>query len=88
VPMIVVSAYTPQGFIDNTPQDFGSVLRMIEGINNIPEGQLGFADMRSATDLQEYFTLTQPRTFTTIPAQKNASYFLKSNGASEDPDDD
>jgi phospholipase C len=88
VPMIVVSAYTPQGFIDNTPQDFGSVLRMIEGINNIPEGQLGFADMRSATDLQEYFTLTQPRTFTTIPAQKNANYFLKSNGASEDPDDD
>ena len=88
VPMIVVSAYTPQGFIDNVPHDFGSVLRMIEGINLIPEGQLGFADMRSTTDLQEFFTLTQPRIFTTIPAQKDASFFLKYKGAPVDPDDD
>jgi hypothetical protein len=86
--MIVVSAYTPQGFIDNVPHDFGSVLRMIEGINLIPEGQLGFADMRSTTDLQEFFTLTQPRIFTTIPAQKDASFFLKYKGAPVDPDDD
>ena len=88
VPLIVVSAYTPQGFIDNTPLDFGSVLRMIEGINIIPEGQLGFADMRSSTDLQEFFTLTQPRTFTTIPAQHDANFFLKYKGAPVDPDDD
>ena len=30
VPLIVVSAYTPAGFISNSPEDFGSVVRFIE----------------------------------------------------------
>lgn len=88
VPLLVVSAYTPAGFIDNSPNDFGSILRMIEGVNNLPEGELGFADSRSTTDLSAFFTLSQPRTFTTIPAEKSASYFLTYKGAAINPDDD
>jgi phospholipase C len=88
VPLIVVSAYTPAGYIDNVPHDFGSILRMIQGINNLPEGELGFADMRSSTDLEEFFSLSQPRTFTTIPAEHDANFFLTYKGAAVDPDDD
>ena len=88
VPLIVVSAYTPAGYIDNIPRDFGSILRMIEGVNHLPEGALGFADARSATDLHEFFTLTTPRFYYAVPAQKSAHFFLTFKGKPTDPDDD
>lgn len=88
VPMIVISAYTPAGFISNEQHDFGSILRMIEGVNHIPEGELGFADARATTDLREFFSLTTPRAYHAVPAQKSASYFLSIKGApAVDPDD-
>ncbi len=76
VPLLVVSAYTPQGFISNQQYDFGSILRMIEGVNHLVEGQLGFADARATTDLHEFFTLTTPRTYHLVFAEKNATFFL------------
>ncbi len=86
--MIVISAYTPAGFISNEQHDFGSILRMIEGVNHIPEGELGFADARATTDLREFFSLTTPRAYHAVPAQKSASYFLSIKGApAVDPDD-
>jgi phospholipase C len=88
VPLLVISAYTPVGTINNDPHDFGSILRMIEGINGLKEGQLGFADARATTDLHVFFTLSAPRTYTTIPAEKDASFFLSQKGPSVDPDDD
>ncbi len=88
VPLLVVSAYTPQGYIDNFPLDFGSVLRMIEGINRLPEGALGFADARAATDLHEFFTLSTPRPYHTVPAEKGPSFFLTFKGSPTQPDSD
>jgi phospholipase C len=88
VPLVVVSAYTPAGYINNVPHDFGSVLRMIEGINGLTEGQLGFADKRATTDLHDFFTLTTPRTYKTVPAEKDASFFLSQKGEAIDPDND
>lgn len=90
VPLIVVSAYTPDGYIDNEPHDFGSILRMIEGVFHIPEGSLGFADSRAKTDLHKFFQspLIAPRKFSTIPAVKNAHFFLTYTAAPIDPDDD
>jgi phospholipase C len=88
VPLIVVSAYTPAGYINNVPHDFGSILRMIEGINHIKEGSLGFADDRATTALREFFTLPTARGFKTIPAEKDAQFFLNQTGAALlDPDD-
>jgi phospholipase C len=49
VPLIVVSAYSPQtGYINNEINDFGSVLRATEVILKLPggEGALDFADAR------------------------------------------
>jgi phospholipase C len=56
VPLIVVSAYTPQKYINNENLDFGSILRTIEGIYGITEGTLGFADARASNDLRDFFT--------------------------------
>ena len=90
VPLIVVSAYTPAGFISNQAHGFGSVLRMIEGVNHLTEGQLGFADARATTDLREFFTLTSPRTYRPIPASRSASFFLNlpASAPALTPDDD
>ncbi len=90
VPLVVVSAYTPQGYIDNGNYDFGSILRTIEGINGISEGTLGVADARSSTDLSNFFTGTF-RQYTPVPAVEPASFFLGQTvqqGESVPPDDD
>jgi phospholipase C len=92
VPFIVVSAYTPQGFVDNQRHDFGSILRFIEhnfsGLG-LTEGELGFADSRSTSDLTEFFqTFRAPRPFKTIAAPKGADFFINDKRPPEPPDND
>ena len=89
VPMIVVSAYTNAGYIDNTRQDFGAILRFIENNFGIEQGALGFSDARSTTNLSQFFHLNQaPRKFTTIAAPLDASHFINDLTPATDPDDD
>ena len=88
VPLVVVSAYTPAGYINNNRHDFGSILRFIEHNFGIQEGALDFADARAKNDLTGFFDLTQaPREFQTIPAPKGASFFLHDKRKATDPDD-
>jgi phospholipase C len=89
VPLIVVSAYTPAKFISNTPEDFGSVARFIERNFGIMEGELTFADLRSTTDLTEFFSLgNPPRKFQPISAPLSAKHFLTAKPSGIPPDDD
>ncbi len=89
VPMIVVSAYTPAAYVDNTRMDFGTILRFLEHNFGIAEGALNFADARSTTDLTEFFNLSQvPRVFQTIPAPLDANYFINDKEPPTDPDTD
>lgn len=88
VPLLVVSAYTPQGHIDNVGHDFGSILKMIEGINHLPEGMMANADARSGTDLHGFFTLTQPRPYHTVLAVEDANFFLTYSEPVTAPDND
>jgi phospholipase C len=75
VPLVIVSAYTPRGYISNRTYDFGSILRMIEGVYGVKEGALGVADARAVTDLSDFFQGSF-RTYVKVPALKDASYFL------------
>jgi phospholipase C len=75
VPLAIVSAYTPKGYISNSTYDFGSILRLMEGIYGIPQGQLGFADARSSTDLSDFFQGSF-RPYAPVPALEPASFFL------------
>jgi len=89
VPMIVVSAYTPAGYIDNGRHDFGSIIRFIEHNFAIREGKLNFADARATTDLLTFFHFRQgARPFQTIPAPLDADFFLNDKSPALPPDDD
>ena len=89
VPLIVVSAYTPKGYVNNTTHDFGSILRFVEWSFDIPEGALGFADERATTDLLAFFRLhNPPRTFHVIPAPLKAAHFLNDTRPPLAPDND
>ena len=88
VPLIVVSAYTPAGYINNTRHDFGSILRFIQRNFGIPQGALNFADARSSTDLMGFFNLaSSPRAYQAVSAPKDANFFIHDKRKATDPDD-
>jgi phospholipase C len=89
VPLIVVSAYTPKGYVNDVPHDFGSILRFIEGTFDIPEGALGFADERATTDLSGFFDFKHtPRTYGVVAAPLDAAFFIHDTRPAEPPDTD
>jgi phospholipase C len=89
VPLVVVSAYTPEGLVNNARHDFGSILRFIERNFDVPEGKLQFADNRATSDLRAFFHLHRaPRPFRTINAPLDTNYFLNDKTPPADPDDD
>jgi phospholipase C len=89
VPLVVVSAYTAAGYINNERHDFGSLLRFIEHNFGVAEGALNFADARAKNDFTGFFNLTSaPRSFTSITAPKTATFFLNDKRKATDPDDD
>jgi phospholipase C len=82
VPLLVVSAYTPAGFVDNTDHDSGSLLKFVE-TNFAPAGKrLGpigpgtYADAYDDNSLQAFFTLKSPRTFQPIHVNFYFKFFL------------
>ena len=89
VPLIVVSAYTPAGYVNNNRLDFGSMLRFVEQNFRLGDGALHFADARAVNDLSPFFNLRQsPRPFPRIPANRTAKDFLRDKTPPTDPDDD
>ena len=86
VPLIVVSPFAKPGYISHVTHDFGSILKFIEKVYNLPS--LGYADA-PADDLSDCFNFNQtPLTFQTIAAQFDASHFLNDTRPPGDPDDD
>ena len=88
MPLLVVSAYTPAGYVSNANHDFGSLLRFVEinfGLGLIGPGM--WADSY-ADDLMEFFLLTSPRSFNAIPSPFDADHFIKDKEPPTDPDDD
>jgi phospholipase C len=89
VPMIVISAYTAPGLIENSRHDFGSILRLIEHNFGVTEGALNFADARAKDALAGFFNLKlASRPFLPIAASKGAAFFLNDTTPATDPDDD
>jgi phospholipase C len=88
VPLLVISAYTQPGYVSNFQHDFGSILRFMQGIFDMPEGSLGFSDARAKDDLSNFFNFKiPPRPFQTIQAKWGAKHFLNESLPSEPPDD-
>ena len=88
VPLLVVSAYTPAGYIDNAHHDFGSILRFIEHNFGIGEGVSNFADARAVDNLAGFFRLNSfPRAFQSIAAARDGNFFLNDTWPTMPPDD-
>jgi phospholipase C len=88
VPLLVVSAYTPKGYINNVHHDFGSIVRFVEHNFGIEEGALNFADRRSGSNLAAFFDLSKPpRPFTLIAVKANSLTAAMLDDTSP-PDDD
>jgi len=89
VPLLVVSPYTPAGYVSQKQHDFGSILRFVETVfdlGRIPPGN--FADAR-ADDLMDFFDFSKPlRAFTPIPTKVPASHFTDRRRPMLPPDDD
>ncbi len=89
VPLLVVSPYTPAGYVSQTTHTFGSVLKFVEtvfGLPLIPPGT--YVDSRS-DDLTDFFNFSMtPRSFTPISASIKPAHFLHDPRPVTDPDDD
>ncbi len=97
VPMLVVSAFTPAGYVDNDTHDFGTILYFIEQTFHLgfigPGGSIygNYADYQAAArgdNLRKFFPLTGPRSFVPIPTTLSAHYFLSRPVSLIAPDND
>jgi phospholipase C len=88
VPLIVVSPYAKSAHISHQVHDFGSILKFIETVFNLPTVAPGYADTR-ADDLSDCFDFGQtPLAFHTIAAKYGATHFLEDRSPPQGPDDD
>jgi phospholipase C len=86
VPLIVISPYTPKGFMSHKQHEFGSILKFTEQALGL--GSLGTTDVR-ADNLSDCFNFSQkPRPFQKIAAPLSESYFLNEPISTQPPDDD
>jgi len=89
VPFMFVSAYTPQGYINNRQEDFGAIARFVEFNFGIPMGKLTFADARTKRNLAEFYNLSNsPRPFVPVPAPTVSAAIHPDKLKLEPPDDD
>jgi phospholipase C len=86
VPLIIVSSHAKTQYISHVNHDFGSILKFIEEQYGL--SSLGYADA-PADDFSDCFNFSQsPTPFQTIPAEKDANFFLHDKRPPTDPDDD
>ncbi len=86
VPLIVVSPFAKPAHVSHITHDFGSILKFIEEVFNLPS--LGYADAR-ADDLADCFDLNQtPISFHVVSAKFDSNYFINDRRPPEPPDDE
>jgi phospholipase C len=94
VPLIVVSPYAKPAYVSHQVNDFGSILKFIEGTFALstvaPGASPAYADATSNTgDLSDCFDFNQtPLAFQTIAAPLDARHFLEDKRPPTPPDDD
>lgn len=97
VPCIVISPYArvaagaKSGFISHTQYEFGSILKFVEEVFNLPEigsPSRGFTDTRAASMLDTFDFAQKPRAFSAIPAPYRESTFLSERPSLVPPDNE
>ena len=97
VPCIVISPYARvaigkrAGYVSHTQYEFGSVLKFVEEVFNLPPvgpPSRGFTDTRAASLMDVFDFMQAPRAFVPVRAKYPASHFLNERPSLVPPDDD
>lgn len=91
VPCIIISPYAKPGYVSHTQYEFGSILKFVEEVFNLPPigpTSRGFTDTRAASILDSFDFTQTPRGFSPIPAPYSASRFLRERPSYVPPDSD
>jgi phospholipase C len=84
IPMLIVSAYAKNGYVDHTHFEHGSILRFVE--QRFGLAALSKSDAR-ATAPDDAFDFTKPpRPYQTIPSAHDAEFFKRQPPDHRDPD--
>ncbi len=88
----MISPYARAGTIVHDVNDFGSILKFVEGVFALDQidPTVGYADSYTTTgDLSGFFNFNQnPLPFTQIPAPLKADHFLNDKTPPTPPDTD
>ncbi|HEY6327033.1 MAG TPA: alkaline phosphatase family protein [Candidatus Cybelea sp.] len=90
VPCIILSPYAKPGYVSHTQYEFGSVLKFVEEVFDLPPIGLpagGFTDTRAASIVDGFDFTQAPRRFTLIHARYPESVFLDERPSYVPPDD-
>lgn len=88
VPLLVISAYTPAGYVSNSIMNMGAVLRFTEQNFGLPLIGTGvYQDAAFDRPLAGFFTLRAPRVFSPIATGLGADHFRLLKEEMEAPDD-
>ena len=86
VPLIVVSPFAKEGYVSHVNHDFGSILKFVEEVFDLPS--LGYADAY-ADDLSDCFDFEKAgHAFHKVSTRYDTNYFLNDKEPFTDPDDD
>ncbi|HSY63780.1 MAG TPA: alkaline phosphatase family protein [Terriglobales bacterium] len=94
VPLIVVSPYAKPAYVSHQVDDFGSILKFIEGTFGLPQvapdAATPYADVFGVSgDLSDCFDFSQtPLSFLPITAPLDAAHFINDKRPPIGPDDD
>jgi phospholipase C len=91
VPCIVISPYAKSGFVSHTQYEYGSILKFVEEVFNLPPvgpPSRGFTDTRANSMLDAFDFAQRPRTFSPISAPYPESTFLHERPSYVPPDNE
>ena len=84
IPMVIISPYAKQGFVDHTHYEHGSILKFTENVFGL--GRLSASDTRATSPSAAFDFTKPPRAFTPFSAPYSEQYFLHQTADDRIPD--
>jgi phospholipase C len=84
IPMLIVSAYAKDGYVDHTHYEHGSILKFVEQLFDLPT--LSKSDARATAPYNAFDFTKPPRAFREIPSSHDAEFFKRQPADHRDPD--
>ncbi|MBV8375224.1 MAG: hypothetical protein JO302_06910 [Candidatus Eremiobacteraeota bacterium] len=89
VPCMIISPYAREHYVSHTQYEFGSILRFIEEVFDLPPigpTSAGYTDMRATSIVDSFDFRQKPRHYHHIDAPDSKEYFLSQRPSGQPPD--